>query len=300
MATFQSAGQAEIIRSSQKDEVYQTQLRGGIHDVVQSLIGARFWVRWRKELDVVSDVLYFGLTTVAGFQTLGEEYVNILQVDNTRRAIPSLQRRLALVALHIGAPYLLDKTLTRLSYHLEAGYRIPNLSDDVNNRLRLYLPSVRRALTFLNRIHMAVFYLRGLFYHIAKRFSGMQYLQVRRSAVSQALQKSFHILGWLSGIQLSVSLLWHALQLRNMMIHQSGEESEEEDSNPANDAQVVDPRWRCSLCLERRKNTTCPPCGHLYCWQCIMEWCRTKPECPICRDGFHASRLVRLQNYDKR
>ncbi|XP_063965578.1 peroxisome assembly protein 10-B-like [Lytechinus pictus] len=91
MATFQSAGQAEIIRSSQKDEVYQTQLRGSIHDVVQSLIGARFWVRWRKELDVVSDVLYFGLTTVAGFQTLGEEYVNILQVDNTRRAIPSLQ-----------------------------------------------------------------------------------------------------------------------------------------------------------------------------------------------------------------
>ncbi|XP_063965752.1 peroxisome assembly protein 10-A-like isoform X2 [Lytechinus pictus] len=160
----------EIGGKPQSDKGFRSSLDGAVN------IGARFWVRWRKELDVVSDVLYFGLTTVAGFQTLGEEYVNILQVDNTRRAIPSLQRRLALVALHIGAPYLLDKTLTRLSYHLEAGYRIPNLSDDVNNRLRLWLPSVRRALTFLNRIHMAVFYLRGLFYHIAKRFSGVQYM----------------------------------------------------------------------------------------------------------------------------
>ncbi|XP_030842503.1 peroxisome biogenesis factor 10 [Strongylocentrotus purpuratus] len=300
MATFQSAGQAEIIRSSQKDEAYQTQLRGSIHDVVQSLIGTRFWARWRKELDVVSDVLYFGLTTIAGFQTLGEEYVNILQVDGTKRAVPSLQRRIALVALHIGAPYLLDKTLSRLSFHLEAGYRLSNLSEEANNRLRLWLPSVRRALTFVNRVHMAAFYLRGLFYHIAKRFSGVNYIQVRRTAVSQALQKSFHILGWLSGIQLSVSLLWHALQLRKMVIYQSSEATEEKERSVTLDTQVVDPRWRCSLCLERRQHTTCPPCGHLYCWGCIMEWCRTKPECPICRDGFQASRLVRLQNYDRR
>ena len=51
-------------------------------------------------------------------------------------------------------------------------------------------------------------------------------IQVRRTAVSQALQKSFHILGWLSGFQLCVSLLWHALKLRKMMIHQSPEAPE--------------------------------------------------------------------------
>ncbi len=46
-------------------------------------------MRWRKELDLLADLGYFGLTTLAGYQTLGEEYVNIVQVDDTKRAIPS-------------------------------------------------------------------------------------------------------------------------------------------------------------------------------------------------------------------
>ena len=43
--------------------------------------GARAWMKWRKELDLVANFLYFGLTTVSGYQTLGEEYVNIVQVS---------------------------------------------------------------------------------------------------------------------------------------------------------------------------------------------------------------------------
>ena len=46
-------------------------------------------MKWKKELYLAADVGYFALTTLAGYQSLGEEYVTIVQADNTLRRIPS-------------------------------------------------------------------------------------------------------------------------------------------------------------------------------------------------------------------
>ncbi|XP_029647018.1 peroxisome biogenesis factor 10 isoform X2 [Octopus sinensis] len=294
---FRRAGQAEILRSNQKDEFYISYLRSTLSETFQSIVGMRSWIHLRKELEVFADFTYFLLTTAAGFQTLGEEYVNIIQVDGTLRAPVSTMRRSFMILLHVWTPYVFQRFFDKCQKDLmKPDSSLRFLSLHSKEFLIKMIPVVKQCMLFCHRFHLTAFYLRGIFYHIAKRLLGVHYIQFTLKPKTRF--GIFWLLGWLTASQLLGGVLISAYQFHKTLQDLKSKVI----SSPLSICKVKSvataSSHQCPLCLELRHETTVTPCGHLFCWSCILEWCQTKGECPLCREKLLSCRLIYLQNYD--
>ena len=52
---------------------------------------------------------------------------------------------------------------------------------------------------------------------------------------------------------------------------------------------------KCTLCLEQFKDPSVTTCGHVFCWICVRDWVREKPECPLCRQEVLLSKVLPLR-----
>lgn len=124
-------------------------------------------------------------------------------MDPTKRQIPSQARRGIFVLCHTFFPYLINKLLVCLENELEDGQESHSrqqvgsgpwsleawLRRSVQKTVALLSEPQRRAclpivfviqqsLTLLHRLHAALFYINGSFYHLSKRAAGISYVSV--------------------------------------------------------------------------------------------------------------------------
>ncbi|KAJ3415700.1 peroxisome biogenesis factor 10 [Chytridiales sp. JEL 0842] len=67
---FPHAFQPDIVRAHQKDEYYQRSLQDQLSYVIRSIIGTRAMLKYQKETELLSNAIYFGLTTLLGDTSL--------------------------------------------------------------------------------------------------------------------------------------------------------------------------------------------------------------------------------------
>jgi peroxin-10 len=82
-----------------------------------------------------------------------------------------------MVFLHVLTPYLLRKLFDWLEKKMRS-HDSQEIPMETREFLLKYIPVARTVVLYVHRLHMAVFYLKGVFYHLAKRINGVNYVSI--------------------------------------------------------------------------------------------------------------------------
>lgn len=128
--------------------------------------------------------------------------MNIIQVDPSKKKVPSFLRRALFIALHTVVPYCLEKVLLHLEHELQMeaeesrspenppalGFpsrtlirswirkQVGELTEQQKKTASQVVYVLKQSIPLLHRLHLAVFYIQGTFYHLSKRITGISYV----------------------------------------------------------------------------------------------------------------------------
>lgn len=283
------ADAASIVQARQKDEQVVAVLQGKLVELLTFLRGQLFVNSYPTQIKLVVKMLYMALTTLRDVPTLGEEYVDLMYTGG-------------------GGSERLSKLHERLIFILGTCYG-PILGNRLIHKLKTWKRSSwTDMVNILFELHLAVFYFNGKYYGMWKRLLGLRYvfshpMSQNEVNLKQQRSKTYRILGTVLGIQCLTKLVSvMKRQLPQTFTQQDSLLKVERDGtlkgtvtmSQISNVSLKDPKVLpfipknsrdCILCLMPMTNPSCAPCGHIYCWGCILNWANDKQECPLCRQS---------------
>ncbi|KAJ9099269.1 hypothetical protein QFC21_004150 [Naganishia friedmannii] len=307
---YRYADGEQILRSHQRDSEHVERLTELLTDVARNIQGeldgyrSRWVIARSNLLQVLSKLLYYGLTFGAASQTLGEEYVEILPYAAKRHNFPSRRRRLLSVLALSLIPSVWRSLITALQP--APAIRRPGQERETR-RAALHRLLTSEAVKRLPEAWFVYFLLRSRNVDWSKSLFGLRY--ITSVPEKKGGSPTYEAVGVLLALPMLSKLMsgWRVRQAVQEVGADTGVQDKENqntspghtytiDSQPALAlatstttaaqehtilplAQLTGPaRPQCPLCLAPRgvapeSGGTCvTECGHVFCWGCIQEW----------------------------
>ena len=214
---FPFAAAPDILRTYQKDAYITSTLTTQASTIVRTLLGARTAHRYSTTTSHLTELLYLCLTTLLANRTLGEEYCDVLQVEDETLRLANLGRRIGYISSVVFAPWILAKTLPALRRRLKAKLqrnldRARQMGGKAQRlKVQEYIHKHLDSLTSLNPVYalsLAVFYFTGSYYHLSKRIFGLRYIFTKQIKPNEQ-RVGYEVLSVLLVLQMAVQSFLH-------------------------------------------------------------------------------------------
>jgi hypothetical protein len=298
MSTLQAAGLPVVLRSVQKDIHFIHSTTGLLREVLESYFGKPWTIRYQDGIATVGRAIYYGATTLLATPTLGEEYSLIVPLVGLRY-FPSAPRRIVFWFLSTFFPGLWKQ---------------------------LWPPSLQLWRILFHRWFVVLFLWTASYPSLIRLISNWKYASVFPLPLSISpsfyrLIASTHTLQ--ASLMLAICLFylhaeWKDKDKRKRMVGEDGNGnsviplleppsstldetvpfiSSASSSASASTSTFPFQNQKCIVCLQASTTPTAMACGHVGCWECLLQWTSQAQRCPLCRRNQDPSRLIRCFVY---